>query len=517
MDKEAAGNAGRAELSDSLDDLPTVAEMYPHRAAQPAAQAAGLMDAQVLHRWDTHVGDPTPSRPLTDDDKLAFARAIEREVLSRAAPSGEAEYWKREAESWRRACEATEKELREARNASAPSGEIVGYVTPAGSLIDIEEAGYLGIDPGTCRALTYAAPQPSAQQAEPETRPSEEEARKHIEQLRTRATQAHEKQLADWLLTDPQTGEPLHFAGPLERDLLGLTRVRMESKSGAVWTLTAGLREGYLTASERMQNIREAATAEQPACTCGSGPARGHSWTCAAFDESMMHDRRPGLPAEETRGVALPSDDQIAATSQQICRILFGDARKVDTDIIQSHIRALLAAPAAGTGQEKLDSDLLATIRKAAETKSEAATTADGRAVFISYGDGEQQMIEAMAAACPHCGGSGHKDDVKAATGAQGLTDQALTAAKQYAWDFAQHVTYNTAETKAAADRSLAALTAILAQAAPSAAQGLNSADVKHIHKLIEVARMPNAEYVADEHNAAVRHLRALAASKEGA
>ncbi|WP_234775228.1 Lar family restriction alleviation protein [Paraburkholderia tropica] len=66
-------------------------------------------------------------------------------------------------------------------------------------------------------------------------------------------------QLADWLLTDPQTGEKLHFAGPLEPDFLRFSRVKMESKSGAVWTLSARLEEGYLTASERLENIKRAA------------------------------------------------------------------------------------------------------------------------------------------------------------------------------------------------------------------------------------------------------------------
>jgi hypothetical protein len=73
------------------------------------------------------------------------------------------------------------------------------------------------------------------------------------------------KQLADWLLTDPQTGEPLHFAGPLERDFLRMSRVKMESKSGGVWTLTAGLKEGYLTAAERMSNLEQVAAEERQA------------------------------------------------------------------------------------------------------------------------------------------------------------------------------------------------------------------------------------------------------------
>lgn len=62
-------------------------------------------------------------------------------------------------------------------------------------------------------------------------------------------------QLSDWLLTDPQTTEKLHFAGPLESDFRNLQRVRMESKSGNVWTLIAGLEEGYLSTSERMDNL----------------------------------------------------------------------------------------------------------------------------------------------------------------------------------------------------------------------------------------------------------------------
>lgn len=66
-------------------------------------------------------------------------------------------------------------------------------------------------------------------------------------------------QLADWLLTDPMTGEQLFFAGPLEPDFLRFSRVKLQSKSGAVWTLSARLEEGYLTPSERLENIKRAA------------------------------------------------------------------------------------------------------------------------------------------------------------------------------------------------------------------------------------------------------------------
>lgn len=72
------------------------------------------------------------------------------------------------------------------------------------------------------------------------------------------ASERDAAQLADWLLTDPQTGERLHFAGPLEPDFLRFSRVRMQSKSGATWTLSARLEEGYLTAAERLENIKRA-------------------------------------------------------------------------------------------------------------------------------------------------------------------------------------------------------------------------------------------------------------------
>ncbi len=49
------------------------------------------------------------------------------------------------------------------------------------------------------------------------------------------------------------------------------------------------------------------------------------------------------------------------------------------------------------------------------------------------------------------------------------------------------------------------------------AAQGLDAQTIKHISALSELVRMPNAEHFADAHNAAVRHLRALAAQvKQG-
>lgn len=48
--------------------------------------------------------------------------------------------------------------------------------------------------------------------------------------------------------------------------------------------------------------------------------------------------------------------------------------------------------------------------------------------------------------------------------------------------------------------------------AAPQAVQVMNAQTIKHISALSELVRMPNAEHFADAHNAAVRHLRAIAA-----
>ena len=47
--------------------------------------------------------------------------------------------------------------------------------------------------------------------------------------------------------------------------------------------------------------------------------------------------------------------------------------------------------------------------------------------------------------------------------------------------------------------------------------QGLDAQTLKHISALSELVRMPNAEHFADAHNAAVRHLRVIAAqAKQG-
>lgn len=57
------------------------------------------------------------------------------------------------------------------------------------------------------------------------------------------------------------------------------------------------------------------------------------------------------------------------------------------------------------------------------------------------------------------------------------------------------------------------AILAALSTAAP-AAQG-DACDAKHIAALTEIVRMPNAEYVADAHNAAVKYLRLRARANQ--
>ncbi|WP_147400250.1 hypothetical protein [Achromobacter sp. K91] len=52
-------------------------------AAQAAPHGAVLTDAMILHRWACYVSDPSAAYPLTDADKIAFARAIESALLSK--------------------------------------------------------------------------------------------------------------------------------------------------------------------------------------------------------------------------------------------------------------------------------------------------------------------------------------------------------------------------------------------------------------------------------------------------
>ncbi|AZS78808.1 hypothetical protein ELS24_10350 [Achromobacter spanius] len=57
--------------------------MTENNAAQP-----GLTDEEILHRWDIYVSDPCAAYPLTDADKIDFARAIESALLSKLRAEG---------------------------------------------------------------------------------------------------------------------------------------------------------------------------------------------------------------------------------------------------------------------------------------------------------------------------------------------------------------------------------------------------------------------------------------------
>jgi hypothetical protein len=75
------------------------AEIFGEALAKPQPVGGALTDAAILHRWDTHVGEPDAKRPLTDADKIDFARVIEREVLATlsapvAQPGEAVERWR---------------------------------------------------------------------------------------------------------------------------------------------------------------------------------------------------------------------------------------------------------------------------------------------------------------------------------------------------------------------------------------------------------------------------------------
>lgn len=82
------------------------------------------------------------------------------------------------------------------------------------------------------------------------------------------------------------------------------------------------------------------------------------------------------------------------------------------------------AAPYAAKDQEqaaqsaptkyKLSQEERDALQKAAETRAHFAEMADGKIMFINYGDGPQDYSDLD---CPHCGGSGHKGDIAPSAG----------------------------------------------------------------------------------------------------
>jgi len=163
-------------------------------------------------------------------------------------------------------------------------------------------------------------------------------------------------QLCDWLLTDPQSGERLRFAGPLENDFMRLSRVRMESESGSIWTLTAKLEEGYLTASQRMANIKAAALNEGQQSAAPAAPAIDTGTIDRLTREKTVHIMaRDGFAVSGF--VLSKAPDSVCVVDHSAVRWLTGDelfrvmhpdstpadaaseADKVDTtSIIQKHL-----------------------------------------------------------------------------------------------------------------------------------------------------------------------------------
>jgi hypothetical protein len=71
---------GPESLIDSLCITFTKMQELAGKAATPAAKEGGtspdLSDERILRVWDTHVNEPTAKLPLTDADKINFARGV---------------------------------------------------------------------------------------------------------------------------------------------------------------------------------------------------------------------------------------------------------------------------------------------------------------------------------------------------------------------------------------------------------------------------------------------------------
>lgn len=70
------------------------------------------------------------------------------------------------------------------------------------------------------------------------------------------------EQLVNLLMVNPENGQRFTFAGPLESWGMGLNQVKVMDGDGNVWTLVAGLREGYKTEAQRNANLLRAVEEE---------------------------------------------------------------------------------------------------------------------------------------------------------------------------------------------------------------------------------------------------------------
>lgn len=100
----------------------------------------------------------------------------------------------------------------------------------------------------------------------------------------------------------------------------------------------------------------KARQAEQAACTCGSGPAGGHSRMCAAFDESMLLTRfryteRDGMVEDRSMGEWVLLDAVKALLAAPAAGLSQNEAVRRAWEGGQALRRAIDAAPAAAEAQ----------------------------------------------------------------------------------------------------------------------------------------------------------------------
>ncbi|WP_175994835.1 hypothetical protein [Burkholderia vietnamiensis] len=161
------------------------------------------------------------------------------------------------------------------------------------------------------------------------------------------------KQLADWLLTDPNEGNPLCFAGPPEPFVLGLSRVKMRSIAGDEWTLIAGLQEGWLTAEQRASNFWRIAKLEREEV------AREEA--VAQYKE--IRARAASASATGAEGVLI----------ERLKLLLSGDAAFCKTIVARSAIEQAIAALSrspAMAGRNEKDADFYGDALVKAEVRS---------------------------------------------------------------------------------------------------------------------------------------------------
>lgn len=133
----------------------------------------------------------------------------------------------------------------------------------------------------------------------------------------------------------------------------------------------------------------------------------------------------------------------------------------------------------------------------------------DGCGIFIASGDASELIDACMAISATHPTTQGLDAAVRE------LIDRLQDAQQDINLAANTHMSQQLASAAALLDEVESTLRTL--SATQPAAQGMDAQTLKHISALSELVRMPNAEHFADAHNAAVLHLRALAAqAKQG-